>query len=131
MKSPDESRTTDFEPPDFAPLGYPTNLLAPGQTYASVNETIADIPLKRAPATMVGGLRHRVSVADDVFGRRHVAVLERRRHLGNQHSGRLGICDREFRLVGGNCPRGNVHLRDFAFAFSARGAPRSIASRKR
>src|SRR5689334_9320040 len=30
-------------------LGYPTNLLAPGQTYETVNRTISDIPLKRAP----------------------------------------------------------------------------------
>lgn len=35
-----------------SPLGYPTNLLAPGQTYESVNKTISDIPLsKHAPVT--------------------------------------------------------------------------------
>jgi Ni/Fe-hydrogenase subunit HybB-like protein len=33
-----------------SPLGYPTNLLAPGQTFETVNATISDIPLKRAPA---------------------------------------------------------------------------------
>src|SRR5919108_1714305 len=32
-----------------SPLGYPTNLLAPGQTYETINRTIGDIPLKRAP----------------------------------------------------------------------------------
>jgi len=35
----------------ISPLGYPTNLLEPGQTYASVNRTIAEIPLSPgAPA---------------------------------------------------------------------------------
>jgi Ni/Fe-hydrogenase subunit HybB-like protein len=34
----------------ISPLGYPTNLLAPGQTFETINKTISDIPLKRAPA---------------------------------------------------------------------------------
>src|SRR3954465_6723970 len=34
-----------------SPLGYPTNLLAPGQTYETVNRTIGDIPLKCAPGS--------------------------------------------------------------------------------
>ncbi len=68
---------------------------------------------------MVDWFHHLVPVADDVFGCRHVALLERRRHLGNQHSGCLGIRDREFRLVGGNCPRGHIHLCDPALALPA------------
>src|SRR5947207_3211231 len=36
----------------ISPLGYPTNLLAPGETYESVNRTISEIPLStRAPAS--------------------------------------------------------------------------------
>src|SRR5262249_47329993 len=36
--------------PSISPLGYPTNLLAPGQTYESVNKSISEIPLSpRAP----------------------------------------------------------------------------------
>ena len=34
----------------ISPLGYPTNLLTPEQTYESVNRTIGEIPLSRAPA---------------------------------------------------------------------------------
>ena len=67
----------------------------------------------------MGGFHHLLPVADDVFGRRHVAVLERCRHLGCQHSGRLGFCDREFRLVGRNRSRGHIYLCDPAFALPA------------
>src|SRR5439155_4160020 len=49
MTAPDQSPLTSNFSPSASPLGYPTNLLAPGQTYESVNKTIADIPLKRAP----------------------------------------------------------------------------------
>jgi len=37
------------ETSDLTPLGYPRRLLAPGQTYASVTETITSIPLARQP----------------------------------------------------------------------------------
>jgi pimeloyl-ACP methyl ester carboxylesterase len=47
MSDPEVESTTLIPP--VSPLGYPTNLLAPGQTYETVNATIADIPLKRAP----------------------------------------------------------------------------------
>src|SRR5437762_7606635 len=46
--SDQEIKSTTLVPP-VSPLGYPTNLLAPGQTYATVTKTIGDIPLKRAP----------------------------------------------------------------------------------
>src|SRR2546430_15333492 len=46
---PNESQIADHRLPSYSPLGYPTNLLAPGQTYESVNKTIAEIPLSRAP----------------------------------------------------------------------------------
>ena len=40
----------------LSPLGYPTRLLAPGQTYESVNEAISSIVLTRpAPRFWVGG----------------------------------------------------------------------------
>src|ERR1700761_4757436 len=42
------------------------------------------------PGAMVGGFHHLIPVADDVLGRSHVAVLERGRRLGRQHSGRMG-----------------------------------------
>ena len=48
MSAPNESPITDHRSPSYSPLGYPTNLLAPGQTYESVNKTIAGIPLTRA-----------------------------------------------------------------------------------
>src|ERR1700761_4263105 len=45
-----ETRST-IRDSKISPLGYPTNLLEPGQTYASVNRTIAEIPLSpSAPA---------------------------------------------------------------------------------
>ncbi|MGH7487382.1 MAG: NrfD/PsrC family molybdoenzyme membrane anchor subunit, partial [bacterium] len=47
MDEPEAKSTTLISP--ISRLGYPTELLAPRQTYASVNKTIADIPLKRAP----------------------------------------------------------------------------------
>ncbi|HEY3660612.1 MAG TPA: NrfD/PsrC family molybdoenzyme membrane anchor subunit, partial [Candidatus Udaeobacter sp.] len=47
MSEPEVKSTTLISP--VSPLGYPTNLLAPGQTYETVNATIADIPLKPAP----------------------------------------------------------------------------------
>src|SRR5438270_4520388 len=48
VMSDQEIKSTTLVPP-VSPLGYPTNLLAPGQTYATVTKTIGDIPLKRAP----------------------------------------------------------------------------------
>src|SRR5437764_3248577 len=50
MNGPNQSPLTSRPSPSISPLGYPTNLLAPGQTYESVNKTISDIPLSRAPA---------------------------------------------------------------------------------
>ena len=47
MSEPEAKPTTLIS--QVSPLGYPTNLLAPGQTYETINATIADIPLKRAP----------------------------------------------------------------------------------
>src|SRR5437870_4786940 len=49
MSAPNQSPLTSHESPSYSPLGYPTNLLAPGQTYETVNKTIAEIPLSRAP----------------------------------------------------------------------------------
>src|SRR4029450_2540634 len=49
MSAPNQSPLTSRESPSYSPLGYPTNLLATGQTYESVNKTIAEIPLSRAP----------------------------------------------------------------------------------
>src|SRR5437763_4723880 len=49
MNTPDQSPLTSHESPSYSPLGYPTNLLAPGQTYETVNKTIAEIPLSHAP----------------------------------------------------------------------------------
>src|SRR5438874_13415117 len=49
MNTPDQSHLTSHVSPSISPLGYPTNLLAPGQTYESVNKSIAEIPLSRAP----------------------------------------------------------------------------------
>src|SRR5205807_5452239 len=49
MSAPNQSPITDHRSPSYSPLGYPTNLLAPGQTYETVNKTIAEIPLSRAP----------------------------------------------------------------------------------
>jgi len=47
MSEPEGKSSALISP--VSPLGYPTNLLAPGQTYETVNTTIADIPLRRAP----------------------------------------------------------------------------------
>ena len=49
MDAPNQPPLTSNFSSSTSPLGYPTNLLAPGQTYASVTKTIGDIPLKRAP----------------------------------------------------------------------------------
>src|SRR5881396_2054075 len=49
MNAPDQSPLTSNFSPSTSPLGYPTNLLAPGQTYETINRTIGDIPLNRAP----------------------------------------------------------------------------------
>src|SRR5439155_9616620 len=55
MNAPDQSPITSHLSPTTSPLGYPTNLLAPGQTYESVNKTIAEIPLTRAPMSWTVG----------------------------------------------------------------------------
>src|SRR5947199_149269 len=55
MNTPDQSPLTSHLSPTTSPLGYPTNLLAPGQTYESVNKTIAEIPLTRAPISWTAG----------------------------------------------------------------------------
>ena len=41
------SRETLKEIPEMSPLGYPVRLLAPGQTYDTVTETITSIPLSK------------------------------------------------------------------------------------
>ena len=44
----------------MSPLGYPSNLLAPEQTYESVNETIGSIVLRNRPAgSLVDRVRRR------------------------------------------------------------------------
>ena len=68
---------------------------------------------------MVDRVHRRLWITDVVFLRRVVAAAARCRHLGREHSGRVGIRDREFRLVDRHRPRRHVHLRDFAFAVSA------------
>ena len=55
MNTRDESPLTSHLSPTTSPLGYPTNLLAPGETYESVNKTIAEIPLTRAPMSWTAG----------------------------------------------------------------------------
>src|SRR5881227_1578893 len=55
MNTRDESPLTSHLSPTTSPLGYPTNLLAPGQTYESINKTIAEIPLTRAPLSWTVG----------------------------------------------------------------------------
>ena len=47
-----------------------------------------------------------------------LSALSRRRDLGHQHSGRLGICDHQFRLVDRDRPRRHVHFRHPAAAVS-------------
>src|SRR5207253_11137205 len=48
------------------------------------------------------------------FPRDFMAADSRRRYLGHQYSGRLGIRDCEFRLVDRDRARRDLHLRDFA-----------------
>src|ERR671935_307800 len=55
MNTPNQLPLTSHLSPSTSPLGYPTNLLAPGQTYESVNKTIAEIPLTRAPMSWTVG----------------------------------------------------------------------------
>ena len=51
---------------ELSPLGYPARLLAPGQTYAGVTDTIASIPLaKHPPRAVVHWVRGRIRAADD------------------------------------------------------------------
>ncbi len=61
----------------------------------------------------------------------HGSCSQGRRHLGHQHPGRLGLRDRELRLVDRHRARRNVDLRVSAACCSQTGAPRSIASPKR
>ena len=51
------------------------------------------------PAVVVDRVRLRSCPALPAARRRVVAVRERGRHLGDQHPGRLGVCDRRIRLV--------------------------------
>ena len=112
---PNEQRNTRM-----SPLGYPSNLLAPNETYERVNETISSIVLKqRQPAPWWIGFIVGLWTTDVVLPRRVVAAAARRRYLGRQHSGRVGIRDRELRLVDRHRPRRHVHLRNFAFAVPA------------
>src|SRR5438067_158296 len=72
------------------------------------------LPKRSCTASVVDWLHHRVRVVDGSFPRDFMAAHPRRRYLGHQHSGRLGICDCEFRLVDWDRARRHVHLRDFA-----------------
>jgi hypothetical protein len=67
----------------------------------------------------VDGIRHRISSGNDAFVRHLVAFYQGRWYLGRQYSGRVGIRDCKFRVVGRNRARRHVHFRDSAFALPA------------
>ena len=87
-------------------------VLAPGHTYASVTDKIAAVVLTRPLG--IGWLAGFTSGLHRCDGPVHLARLadhQGRRDLGHQHSDRLGICDRQFRLVDRYRPRRHADLR--------------------
>ena len=91
-------------------------VIGPGHTYESVTDQISSAVLTK-PTTLVMVCR----LCASVFYIRHadrggrLADHQRRRHLGHQHTDRLGICHRQFRLVDRYRPRRHVDFRDFVF----------------
>ena len=94
-------------------------ILGPGHTYETVTEQIT-APVLTRPTTL--GWFAGFTVAFSILGMLTVAVgladHQRRRNLGHQHSHRLGICHRQFRVVDRYRPRRHADFRHSLFAQS-------------
>ncbi len=90
-----------------------------GHSLASVSDKIGGIVLKRKITIgWVFGLLIAFGVMQLLMGAATLAVHQGRRRLGYQHPGRLGIRDRQLRLVDRYRPRRNADLGDSAAAES-------------
>ena len=96
-------------------LGYPAEMIGPNETYANVSDQIAGIPLKHPHQKLwFAGFTIAFAFVPVVLRGGGLPALSRRGHLGHQYSGRLGICDYQFRLVDRDWPRGHFHFRHSA-----------------
>ena len=103
---PNEQRNTRM-----SPLGYPTNLLAPGQTYETVNETIGSIVLRnRQPATWWIGFVIAFGLLMMFFFALAWLFIRGVGIWGINIPVAWGF-DRKFRLVGRDRSCRNIHLR--------------------
>ena len=90
-----------------------------GHSLASVSDKIAGIVLKRKITIgWVFGFLIAFGVMQLLMGARHLADHQGRRHLGHQHPDRLGIRDRQLRLVDRYRPRRHADLGDSSSAQS-------------
>ena len=90
-----------------------------GHSLASVSDKIGGIVLKRKITLgWIFGFLIAFGVMQVLMGAAHVAVCQGRRHLGHQYSGRLGIRDRQLRLVDRYRPRRHADLGDSSAAES-------------
>ena len=107
------------EPPIDSPeITRLTPVLGPGHTYASVTDKISAIVLTR-PTSLgwyVGFVLAFSRFRRSECRHRRGLILQRRRHLGHQHSRRLGLRHRQLRLVDWYRSRRNTHFRDSLFA---------------
>ena len=110
----------------------PPPVIEPGHTFESVTSKISSIVLTQVPAARVD--RHdgdRVPVPEHAHRVGRLPVPQGHRHLGQQHSGRLGVRHHQLRLVDRHRPRRHADLGDSAAPASRTGARRSTASPKR
>ena len=94
-------------------------VIAPGHTFGSVTDKISSIVLARKTPLgwwfgfLIAFCCHERAVRVD-----RLPVRERHRHLGREHPGRLGIRDRQLRLVDRHRPRRHADFRDSAASAS-------------
>ena len=90
--------------------------LEPGHTYASVTDKISSVVLTRPLGIgWLAGFALTFSVVMVLFVAIGLADHQGRGDLGHQHSDRLGLRDRELRVVDWYRPRGHADFGDFVF----------------
>ena len=107
-----------IEDPNQAVVGSGTPpVIAPGYTFGSVTDKISAIVLTRkTPVGWWVGFLLAFALANLLHGLDRLPVREGRRHLGREHPSRLGLRDRQFRLVDRHRPRRHADFRDPAAA---------------
>ncbi len=113
----------------ISPLGYPSQLIAPGESFESVTEEIGSIVLQpRQPKSWWFGAMLAFALLMLFFFAISYLLYRGVGIWGINIPVAWGFCNRQFCLVDRHWSRGNLHFRNFAFTASKNGELRSIVS---